>query len=205
MKPSLTTRKRSGTCAGRPREFDEDEVLLAAAHAFWKRGYHATSIDDLCAATGLLRGSLYGAYGDKHGIFRAALDRYCKWRVALAEERLSGPADRELLRRGLAYYFQTVADMSLDRACFMTNTALELVPQDREAAEIIEHTFRRMSQLWSEAALRARDAGAFKTRLDERAVGDYLFCIVQGLRVLAKIYQPDELAQVVDLALRALE
>ncbi len=202
---ATAARKPSGASLGRPREFDEDKVLLAAAHAFWERGYHATSVDDICAATGLLRGSLYGAYGDKHGIFVAALNRYCESRVARAAESLSGAPSRETLRRGLAYYFESALDLNLARACFITNTALELVPQDREVAEVIERTFPRMSILWSEVAIRAREAGAFKTKLEKKAVGEYLFCIVQGLRVLGKIYRPDELANVVDLALRALE
>ena len=200
-----TTARKHGATLGRPRQFDEDKVLLAAAHAFWQRGYHATSIDDLCAATGLLRGSLYGAYGDKHGIFVASLNFYCETRVARAEQSLAGPASREVLRRGLSYYFESALDISLARACFITNTALELVPQDREVAEVIDRTFRRMSTLWAEAAIRAREAGAFKTKLGKKAVGDYLYCVVQGLRVLGKIYRPDELADVVDLALRALE
>jgi TetR/AcrR family transcriptional repressor of nem operon len=200
-----TAPRKTGAVLGRPRQYDENKVLLAAAHAFWQRGYHATSIDDICAATGLLRGSLYGAYGDKHGIFVAALKYYCETRVARADQSLAGPASREVLRRGLAYYFESALDISLARACFITNTALELVPQDREVAEVIEHTFRRMSTLWAEAAIRAREAGEFRTKLGKKAVGDYLFCVVQGLRVLGKIYRPDELADVVDLALRALE
>ena len=200
-----TTARKNGATLGRPRQFDEDKVLLAAAHAFWQRGYHATSIDDLCAATGLLRGSLYGAYGDKHGIFVASLNFYCETRVGRAEQSLAGPASREVLRRGLSYYFESALDISLARACFITNTALELVPQDREVAEVIDRTFRRMSTLWAEAAIRAREAGEFKTKLGKKAVGDYLYCVVQGLRVLGKIYRPDELADVVDLALRALE
>jgi TetR/AcrR family transcriptional repressor of nem operon len=202
---SALARKPTGACAGRPREFDEDKVLLAAAHAFWQRGYHATSIDDLCEATGLLRGSLYGAYHDKRGIFLAALDYYCKARVKRAAESLAGPPGREVLRRGLIYYFEASTDLNLARACFITNTALELVPQDREVAAVIERTFRQMSALWAEAAIRARDAGEFQSRIDEKTVGDYLYCIVQGLRVLGKIYEPEELNAVVDLALRALE
>ena len=60
----------------RPREFDEADVLAAARDEFWWRGYNATSIDDLTAATGLGKGSLYGAFGDKHGLFMLALDDY---------------------------------------------------------------------------------------------------------------------------------
>jgi TetR/AcrR family transcriptional regulator, transcriptional repressor for nem operon len=202
----LAQKKHPSSCQGRPREFDEDAVLAAAAQAFWKNGYHATSIDDLCEATGLLRGSLYGAYGDKRGIFLAALDRYCEARVArLAKGLKTGPPGRKILRENLVYYFQSVSDLDLARACFITNTALELTPQDREVSLVIERTFRRMSALWSEAAVRAQNAGAFKSHFDEKTVGDYLYCIVQGLRVLGKIYKPDELSAVVDLAFRALE
>jgi TetR/AcrR family transcriptional repressor of nem operon len=200
-----TARKHASACPGRPREFDEEKVLAAAASAFWQRGYHATSIDDLCTATGLLRGSLYGAYGDKRGIFLAALKRYCEARIVRAAVSLTGPPGREILRNGLLYYIEASSDLDLARACFITNTALELTPQDREVAQVIDHTFRRMSDLWAKAALRARDAGAFKAQLDEKAVGDFLYCIVQGLRVLGKIYKPKELHRVVDLALRALE
>ncbi|MEI9998094.1 MAG: TetR/AcrR family transcriptional regulator [Verrucomicrobiota bacterium] len=199
-------KKHAGAGSGRPREFDEDKVLAAAANAFWQRGYHATSIDDLCEATGLLRGSLYGAYGDKRGLFLAALDRYSKARIARLTEGLkAGPPGRDVLRRNLTYYFQACTDLDLARACFITNTAMELTPQDREVAGIIDRTFRTMSTLWAQAAVRARAAGAFKTTLDEKAVGDYLYCVVQGLRVLGKIYKPAELETVVDLALRALE
>jgi AcrR family transcriptional regulator len=54
----------------RPRGFDEKQVLQAARDEFWSCGYAATSIDDVAALTGLGKGSLYGAFGDKHALFR---------------------------------------------------------------------------------------------------------------------------------------
>lgn len=59
---------------GRPRQFDENSALDAAAAAFRQRGYAATSIDHLVEATGVHRGSLYGAFGSKHGLFLRVLD-----------------------------------------------------------------------------------------------------------------------------------
>ena len=58
---------------GRKRSFDDDEVLARAREVFLEHGYEGTSIDALVKATGLLRGSLYGAFGSKRGMFVAAL------------------------------------------------------------------------------------------------------------------------------------
>ena len=60
----------------RPRMFNETDVVAAARDEFWTRGYAATSVDDLTNVTGLGKGSLYGAFGDKHGLFLRALDDY---------------------------------------------------------------------------------------------------------------------------------
>lgn len=53
----------------RPRAFDESEVLLRSKELFAAQGYNGTSIDDLVKATGLLRGSLYKAFGSKRNLF----------------------------------------------------------------------------------------------------------------------------------------
>jgi TetR/AcrR family transcriptional repressor of nem operon len=199
-------KKPSVSGLGRPREFDEDAVLSAAAKAFWENGYHATSIDDLCEATGLLRGSLYGAYRDKKGMLLAALARYSEGRIArLADSLKAAQPGREVLREALLYYIQTASDLDRARACFITNTALELTPHDREVAELIEKIFRRMAALWAEAAVRARAAGFFNPKLDEQTAGNFLLCMVQGLRIMGKICDRQELTAMVDMTLRGLE
>ncbi|MDF2823773.1 MAG: transcriptional regulator TetR family [Mycobacterium sp.] len=59
---------------GRPRKFDEEAAVDAAAAVFRHGGYAATSVDHLVAATGVHRGSLYGVFGSKHGLFLRVLD-----------------------------------------------------------------------------------------------------------------------------------
>ena len=68
MAQKLTSRS-----VGRPREFDEEAALEAAMDAFWAKGFEATSMTDLCNCTGLHKGSLYQAFGDKHTLFLKAL------------------------------------------------------------------------------------------------------------------------------------
>lgn len=63
---------------GRPREFDEHDVLLNATALLGRRGFDALSVDTLLAALGLNRASFYKLYGSKHGLARAALDQVCR-------------------------------------------------------------------------------------------------------------------------------
>lgn len=60
----------------RPREFDADIALDRATDVFWAKGYEATSLDDLCEATGLSRSSLYAAFGTKRDLLLQSVDRY---------------------------------------------------------------------------------------------------------------------------------
>jgi len=77
---------------GRPRGFSEDEVLGAAAGAFVLSGYEGTSIDNLVKALNLHRGSLYQAFGSKHGLFLAALRHHIETHL------VSAPSDAQTPR-----------------------------------------------------------------------------------------------------------
>src|SRR5438067_9724251 len=61
---------------GRPRAYDPDVALARATESFWDGGYAATSLDELSAATGMNRPSLYGAFGDKRELYIKAHARY---------------------------------------------------------------------------------------------------------------------------------
>src|SRR6478736_4222677 len=61
---------------GRPRAYQPEIALGKALDLFRKGGFAATSLDDLSAATGMNRPSLYGAFGDKRGLYIKAYQRY---------------------------------------------------------------------------------------------------------------------------------
>ncbi|MFZ1177532.1 MAG: helix-turn-helix domain-containing protein [Mycobacterium sp.] len=60
----------------KPREFDYDEVVRAARDVFWERGYVATSLSQLLAATGLSKSTLYQAFGSRRTLFAVAVENY---------------------------------------------------------------------------------------------------------------------------------
>ncbi len=59
---------------GRPRSFDEQQVLAAILNVFWVKGFNATSLDDIAEVTGLTRPSLYAAFGNKEAMYLRALE-----------------------------------------------------------------------------------------------------------------------------------
>jgi TetR/AcrR family transcriptional regulator, transcriptional repressor for nem operon len=191
---------------GRPREFDMASVSEAASRVFWERGYHATTLDDLTDATGLLRGSIYGAFGDKHGMLLIALDNYADGAIAQLSERLNSSASpHDALRTALLHHARIVSALSGLRGCFITNTTLEMLPSDAEVAQRIESIMRRIATLLAAAVIRGQAAGVFDSSLDEKAVADFLLCVTQGLRVLGKVVHDEaRLTAAVDIAMRAL-
>src|SRR4051812_21795286 len=73
------------------RQFDEDALLEVALEAFWQNGFTATSMVDVAEATGVQRGSLYNAYGDKERLFLLAFERYASRFLDSVRQALSNP------------------------------------------------------------------------------------------------------------------
>src|SRR4051812_26317973 len=73
------------------RQFDEDALLEVAIETFRRHGFAATSMIDVAAATGVQRGSLYNAYGDKERLFLLAYDRYAGRFLESVRQALSNP------------------------------------------------------------------------------------------------------------------
>ncbi len=73
------------------RQFDEDALLEVALKTFWQNGFAATSMIDVAEATGVQRGSLYNAYGDKERLFLLAFERYASRFLDFVRQALSNP------------------------------------------------------------------------------------------------------------------
>ncbi len=63
---------------GRPRGFDRDAALEAAMFLFWRKGFAATSMNDLCDAMGISSPSLYAAFGSKEALYLEAVEHYVR-------------------------------------------------------------------------------------------------------------------------------
>jgi len=147
-----TTVQKSSVRRGRPRTYDPETALAQAMAVFWNAGYSATSLEDLSAATGMNRPSLYGAFGDKRALYRTLLHRYRAIARAGMQDGLRYDLPlREALRRvyhsALALYLPRQAAA---RGCFLIGTALtqsvldgEVRTNLAEGLDEIEDAFQR--------------------------------------------------------------
>jgi AcrR family transcriptional regulator len=82
---------------GRPREFDRDAALEAAMLLFWRKGFAATSMNDLCDTMGVRSPSLYAAFGSKEELYLEAMEHYVQTRGAVWNKLAEG----ETVRAGI--------------------------------------------------------------------------------------------------------
>jgi AcrR family transcriptional regulator len=172
----------------RPRTFDESEVVAAARDEFWSRGYAATSVDDLTAATGLGKGSLYGAFGDKHGLFLRALDDYVTTALGDVCAQLRDPkypAYDRLIRHIRAQAKAIAADKSR-RGCMMAKSAAELGATD----ETVEQTVARAYATWTaelvDSIKEAQRAGAIDKKQNPQVLATTVLAFLRGQEALHK-------------------
>ena len=171
----------------RPRSFDEGVVIAAARDEFWARGYAATSIDDLTRATGLGKGSLYGAFGDKHGLFLRAFDDYLQTQINLIRQQLRDPRrpafDR--LTRHIRTQAGAVASDRDRRGCLMAKSAAEMGAGDADVSERTERTLSAWHQELVDTITEAQRDGAIDKGVDPQALACNLLAVLRGLEAMS--------------------
>ena len=171
----------------KPRQYDEEEVLTHAMNTFWARGFAATSVEHLVAATGLNRSSLYHAFGDKSGLFMAALSHY--ERVVTSEvlaDLERGNAGVGAIKRTFDRVIENQSSAQERWGCLMNNTATELGPHDQQVGEVVQRHLQRFEAAILGALERGQAAGEVAADARLRDVARALTATLQGLLVMAK-------------------
>ncbi|MFG2138755.1 TetR/AcrR family transcriptional regulator [Streptomyces sp. NPDC048650] len=185
---------------GRPKQFDPDAAVEQAMEVFWRKGYAATTPQDLVDALGIGKGSLYHAFGSKHALFEKALRRYQDGQalalIAMLEE--SGPV-KERLRATLRFLAETDLADPDRRGCMAVNAAAEVAGTDEAAVVLVRRMFERTEGAFRALIEEGQRTGEIAPDRDARAVGSLLLNTIVGLRLLARVEGgPDRLARVID-------
>jgi AcrR family transcriptional regulator len=172
----------------RPRKFDESDVVAAARDEFWSRGYAATSVDDLTAVTGLGKGSLYGAFGDKHALFLRALGDYIDTSFAANRDQLRDPAygayDR-LVHHIRAQVKLLTADTSR-RGCMLAKSAAELSATDDTVEQVVEKAYAAWLAELIDCIKEAQRDGTIDKKQNPRSLATTVLAFMRGQEALHK-------------------
>src|SRR5262245_10534356 len=115
----------------RPRAFDEDDVMDRAMRVFWRRGYAATTLQDLLAAMRLSKSSFYETFGTKRDLLLTAMRRYAASGMAgLIAPLLAPDASRPAIERTFANMVRHARSVEGRRGCLVNNTLGEVAPND---------------------------------------------------------------------------
>lgn len=171
----------------RPREFDEDRVVAAIRQEFWDRGYAATSVDDLMRVSGLGKGSLYGAFGNKHDVFLRVLREYDDANDRILRERLAS------VPRGIDFVREFVRGPSCDptgasarRGCLLANSTAELAASMPDVAAEARRSYGATARVLTEAIERAQREGDVDPDEDATRIASAVLAAQLGIVALGR-------------------
>jgi TetR/AcrR family transcriptional repressor of nem operon len=170
-----------------PEAPSADDAIGAATRIFHMHGYSNATPALLAEALGVGKGNLYRAFGSKHDLFMACLNRYAdqeyeQFRRTLAQ---AGTA-QERIRSALD------ASAAADEAdpeqsgCLIVNTATERGLADTEANEVVWKSMSRTRAALREVLEEGVRAGEVRSSQDLDALADMLQCTMIGLRILGR-------------------
>ena len=187
---------------GRPRAYDPQVALARAAEVFWKAGYAGTSLDDLAAATGMNRPSLYAAFGDKRDLYLKTLDYYREESRALARHALAdNPTLRVFLKR---FYDKALALYLTDgpRGCYSIGTAATVAAVDDGVRAFLADSMRTTDSFLTHQIEKAKKRGELSPGADPAALGYLATATLHTLAIRSRAGLPrKELNALVEAAI----
>ena len=177
---------------GRPRAYEPEVALGRALDLFRKDGFAATSLDELSAATGMNRPSLYAAFGDKRELYIKSYARYrADARAAMADIfRTDAP-----IRKRLARIFAVALDIYLSgdegpRGCFTVMTAASEAVADPEIRAMVLEGFAELDRAFASCFRLAIENGELPKTSDAKILAHLASAIIHTLAIRARARVP---------------
>jgi TetR/AcrR family transcriptional repressor of nem operon len=187
----------------RPPEFDRDETVSRAIRVFAKHGFEAASTSLLLEGMGIGRQSLYGAFGDKRGLFLEALRLYTARSLDEMREALANASALDALENALVVGLGSSDE--LESGCLGVGSIVEFGRSDPQVNALNDAAGREVVAMFAD---RVRDGVAreeLDPSLDIDAVGRMLLTLRSGLKVAARGgADGDELRKIARLSVRGL-
>ena len=177
---------------GRPRAYQPEIALGKALDLFRKDGFAATSLDDLSAATGMNRPSLYGAFGDKRELYIKSYQRYRDdARAAMLDIFRDDAPLRDRLQRIYAIALDIYLSGELGpRGCFTVMTAASEAVADPEIRGMVLEGFVELDKAFAACFRRAKEQGELPDSADATVLAHLASAAVHTIAIRARARVP---------------
>ncbi|KXX70295.1 TetR/AcrR family transcriptional regulator [Flammeovirga sp. SJP92] len=188
--------------AGRPRIFDQGELLSKTIALFWKNGYEATTTNDLLKEVNLNKGSLYNVFKSKKELFKAGLNQMEQTGLDRLEESLEKSTQPI---EDLKALFYDMVDASFDedcKGCILGNSIVEFTGKDDELKELAVLYLKRFESILIKTLQSAQEKGIIKSTLPPSLLSRHLINFWNGINVTRRVYaDKKEMKDLIDLNL----
>lgn len=189
----------------RPKAFDRDTALQRAIALFRDKGYAGASTDDLLGAMGIGRQSMYDTFGDKRGLYLAALERYNTESVAeFVRDMDAGGTPLRGLEAALQGFARRAG--AGREGCMGVTAIFEFGQSDPDVAALTEASTEAQLAAIGQQLRNAAAAGETAADLDVPAAATFVAASLAGMRVAARsgagVPALEQIARFTALALR---
>lgn len=134
---------------GRPKCFDRETVLEAAMMLFWERGFEQTSVDEVASAMDIRTSSLYSSFGDKEGLFLAAVNHYLAGRGSVFDEAvIKGKSVRESFSNLFKVTARELTRTDQPRGCMLCLALPTCSPKYEELQQELDRLREKSDAVW---------------------------------------------------------
>lgn len=171
----------------RTKAFDRNEVLIKAMNLFWKKGYHATSIQDLVDHLGINRGSIYATFIGKDELYQEAVLLY---RSQNAEKLNTFLSEYDSVKEGIhSLMIRNLDQVKCDpdkKGCFMVNCSSEYIPTHASAKNIVEGNRKIFITTLSKYIQSGIATGELNTETKPESLANLIYTFINGMMVVSK-------------------
>lgn len=184
-------------------ERTRQQLIEKAAGLFNQRGYEATSIADVMAATGLQKGGVYRHFDSKEDLTLAAFDYavgVMRDRFVEASSRVTEPHER--LRAIIKVYERIPIDPPVPGGCPMLNAAVEADDANPALRQRAVTVMDGMRGVIKRAVRDGQQLGKIQPHVAPDTVAVVFICTLEGAVMMSKLYGSQNAMR---LAVRHLE
>lgn len=173
--------------AGRPKIFDEKDVIRKASDLFWKKGYEASSAEELLKAMNMGKGSFYLHFkGGKKELYQRSLQLFSTEAMERFHESLSKAPDKILFLKQFILSLCDATNERKQKGCYLGNGVVEMSNLDARTKDQAGALLTKLEEAFAEIINKAKQSGRLQTKADYQLLAKYLINLRNGINVTAR-------------------